>query len=191
MATQFFVNVQCKPYVKRFLEINFGNPADLSYDYTLKNLLRRCLKKPVKKLDKKLGLLSTRYTATIQVKISEDEFYRYGWELTKTDTVTFGQEIEERVKFMMRTMVAVNISLTGSIKMSIFRFQDRYCYGEDIWPYDSIKKEFYRNGCHDQIDFNEEVFNKIEHIILENLSKKGTISPLALKKYENHQPAEI
>jgi hypothetical protein len=190
MANRFYVNLQCKPYVKRFLEINFGNPADFTSDYTLKCMVRQSLKKPVTKDDKKYGSLSTRYTETLQIQISEDDFYRYGWELTKSDTVAFGREIEDRVKFMMRTLVAVNFSLNGSIKTSIFGFQKRFSFGEDIWPYDSIKKEFYRNGAHDLINFNDEIFNKIENIILENLSKKGTISQQAIKQYEINQQAE-
>jgi len=190
MADQFYLIVACKPYVKRFLEINFGNPVDLSGDIMLRTMIRQSLKKPDKKFDKILGEMSCRYCESIRVKISDDEFYRYGWELTKSDTVKFGKEIEARVKFMMRTLVAVNLSLNGSIKMSIIRFQDRFEFQEDVWPYDTIKKEFFRNGIHDQIDFNDEIFNKLENIIMVNLSKKGTVLPQALKHYEIPIPAE-
>jgi hypothetical protein len=190
MADQFYLIVACKPYVKRFLEINFGNPVDLSGDIMLRTMIRQSLKKPDKKFDKILGEMSCRYCETIRVKISDDEFYRYGWELWKSDTVKFGKEIESRVKFMMRTLVAVNLSLNGSIKMSIIHFQDRFEFQEDVWPYDTIKKEFFRNGIHDQIDFNDEIFNKLENIIMVNLSKKGTVLPQALKHYEIPIPAE-
>jgi hypothetical protein len=190
MADQFYLIVACKPYVKRFLEINFGNPVDLSGDIMLRTMIRQSLKKPDKKFDKILGEMSCRYCETIRVKISDDEFYRYGWELSKSDTVKFGKEIESRVKFMMRTLVAVNLSLNGSIKMSIIHFQDRFEFQEDVWPYDTIKKEFFRNGIHDQIDFNDEIFNKLENIIMVNLSKKGTVLPQALKHYEIPIPAE-
>lgn len=190
MADQFYLIVACKPYVKRFLEINFGNPVDLSGDIMLRTMIRQSLKKPDKKFDKILGEMSCRYCETIRVKISDDEFYRYGWELSKSDTVKFGKEIESRVKFMMRTLVAVNLSLNGSIKMSIIHFQDSFEFQEDVWPYDTIKKEFFRNGIHDQIDFNDEIFNKLENIIMVNLSKKGTVLPQALKHYEIPIPAE-
>lgn len=120
----------------------------------------------------------------IQLIISSDDFYRYGWELSITDTVKFGCEIEDRAKLLMKTMVSTNNSLNGSIKMSILHFQERFSFNEDIWPYDSIKKEFFRNGVVTVIDFNDEIYNKIDHIILVNLSKKGTITPNALRNYD-------
>lgn len=182
--TEFYVSLPCKPYVKRFLEINFGDPVDLSADQRLKKMFVSMLRKPNTRYDNNMGKMNIRYSETIDVLISEDIFYRHGWELTKTDTVNFGREIEDRAKLLMRNTVALNLAVTGSIKVGISRFQDRFGFSEDVWPAESIKKDFYRNGQHEIIDFEKEIFQKIEKLILVSLSGLGTISQKAHKHYE-------
>ena len=62
------------------------------------------------------------YTDIVEVVILEHDFYWYGWELTKTNTITFGKYHEERAKAMMRTYIGVHISLglpINQIKLQI------------------------------------------------------------------------
>jgi hypothetical protein len=120
----------------------------------------------------------------VEVVISEHDFYRYGWELTKTNTIAFGRYYEERAKAMMRTYIGVNISLGVPINKSILKFQDRFVFDEEVWHYEAIKKDIYRNGKVELIDFNDEIFKKIEKIVLRNLYDLGTLSQQAIKGYE-------
>ncbi len=123
----------------------------------------------------------------MDIIISKDDFYRYGWEISRTDQIAFGKEVEMLVKLLMRNIVGVNLALRGQINTSILHFQEKYDYTEDVWAYETIKKDFYRNGNKERIDFKDDIFEKLERIVLENLSDFGTLSHNALKYYEHHK----
>lgn len=183
----FTLQLQTKPYVNHFLTSNFGSPANLSTDKQLYSLFRRCLKKPSGRCKAKYHQLSLiRYSSQSQILITEDDFYRYGWEMTKTDTVYFGRELENRVKFLMRNIVSMYMTFMPQ-KNAILLFQENFGYTEEIWNYDSIKKDYFRNGPQQKVDFLKEITKKTEHIILGNLSDLGTISHKLVKDYERNQ----
>lgn len=184
MSDKFYVTVPVKPYVKQFLAINYGTPVDFTSDPHTNHFFLTLLRKPNTSYDKKYPEQLCTYTETVEVVISQHDFYKYGWELTRTDIVTFGKEFENRSKAMMRTFVGVYIALGLPAYKSISKFQERYDFGEMFWPFESIKKDFYRNGETEQIDFDGEIFNKIDKIILRNLSEKRTISKQAKIYYE-------
>ena len=186
MSQPITITIPVKPYIKRFIEINYGLPADLSSSGELVKMVKRCLRKPNKRWDHKLCDKTRVLYETVEIIISEDTFYRYGWEISKTDTVALGKEFERRVKVFMRNIVGVNYALGLPINTSILRFQEKFSFPEDVWSYESIKKDFYRNGSYMKIDFENEIFNKINHIIMENLSGIGTLSQKALSYYEVH-----
>lgn len=183
----FTLQLQTKPYVHHFLSSNFGNPADLSTDKQLHTLFRRCLKKPSTRFHSKYHELSmTRYSQQSQIIITEDDFYRYGWEMTKTDTVLFGRELENRVKFMMRNIISMYMTFMPQ-KNAILMFQENFGYQEEVWSFESIKKDYFRNAPEHKVSFLEEITRKSEHIILANLSDLGTISRKLLKDHERNQ----
>lgn len=181
---KFVVAIPVKPYVKRFIEVNYGLPADFSHDQDLSRLVNRCLKKPDTRYEKKYDQGICTYTETLEILISQDQFYRYGWEFSKTDVVAFGQEVESSAKTLMRSMVGVYHAIGLPINVSIEKFQTRFGFDEDVWNYQTIKKDFYRNGTKNPISFDDEIFKKIEQICLVNLYNQGTISKKGIKEYE-------
>jgi len=183
---KFFVAVPVKPYVKRFIDINYGTPADFNNHPEVHGFFQKLLRKPSTRFDNNYPSSICTYTEEIEVIISEDDFYRYGFELTKTDIVSFGKLFEERVKMLMRSMVGIYHGIGLPLNVSINKFQDRFNFDEDTWSYQTIKKDFYRNGTLEKIDFNNEIFTKIEKILLVNLYSLGTISHKAKKAYENN-----
>ena len=187
MKSDFTVQIHCKPYVKRFLEINFGDPVILSSNPHLHRFFRNCLKKPSKRYENRYQAPPSIHSECVEIKIQEDDFYRYGWCLSKTDQVKFGKEIEGLAKVLMRNMVGLQLALKGQINISIHHFQNHFEFPEDIWSYETIKKDFYRNGYVNRIDFENEISMKLEQIILVNLSDQGTLSQLALNQYEFNQ----
>jgi len=183
----FTLQLQTKPYVHQFLTSNFGDPANFSNDPRLQSLFRRCLKKPSKRCQGKYSQLSLlRYSEHSRIIISEDDFYRFGWEMTRTDTIYFGRELENRAKFLMRNIVSVYMAFMSQ-KEAILLFQENFGYSEEIWSYDSIKKDFFRNGPQQKVNFMSEITKKTNHIILGNLSDLGTISRKLLKDHERNQ----
>jgi hypothetical protein len=179
----FTIQLKTKPYVRHFLVSNFGSPANLTADPGLNALFRRCLKKPSLRSHKHYKPLNLKkYTTTAEIIISDDYFYRYGWEMSKTDTILFGRELENRAKFLMRSIVSVYMAFMRQ-KDAIMLFQENFGYTEDIWSYDSIKKDYFRNGPEKKIDFLTEITRTTENIILENLSSLGTISHNLVKNH--------
>ena len=145
-SQKFTISIQVKPYVKRFLQINYGTPVDFSEDPVCNRFFQQLLKKPNTLRDNAYPDNLANYSETVEVIISEHDFYHYGWELTKTNTIAFGKFFEDKVKMMMRTIVGITNGLGVPINKSIERFQTRFKFDEDVWRYEAIKKDFYRNG---------------------------------------------
>lgn len=147
--SRFTITIPCKPYVKKYLKNNFGEPADLKRNIELNTSLRNKLSKPSTRFDKKYPPLSKSKTLTtkIEIYISHDDFYRYGWELTKTDTIIFNRQIELMAKIQMRHAI-LQYCLFMSVKDAILKFQTDFNYSEDDWPYESIRKDIQRKLEH-------------------------------------------
>lgn len=176
------LTIPVKPYVKHYLNMAYGDPVVLTKNPRLNNFIRRALKKPSSRYDNRYSKQFSKnfYAETIEIFISEDDFYRYGWEITRTDTVAFNREVEEIVKFFMRTFVAMYENFMQQ-KKAIIKFQDRFGFTEDIWSFDAIKKDYYRNSTNNRLQLMPELLIKVEDFFLVKLSQIGTYSHLALK----------
>lgn len=179
------IMIPCKPYVRRFLIQNFGDPVNL---YSFQNqyiyLFRSFLAKPCKRRDKKLTFKST-LTDSVEFMISDTDFYHFGWEISITDMSTLNSTFEQAAKLFMRTCISIDTSISGSQAQSIRRFQDFYEYPDSIWPFDSIKKDLDRNSPANKIDFETEIYVKIQKIIVGILAKSGTITKINHLSDEN------
>lgn len=183
----FNLLLKTKPYVHQFLISNFGDPVDLSADPRLYSLFRRCLRKPCARRQSTYSQLKLlKYNVDTMIIIPEDDFYRHGWEMSKEDTIAFGREVENRAKFVMRSIVSMYTAYM-STKDAILRFQERFGYTDDTWSFDSIKQDFFRNGVSIHHDLQNEVVEKIETIFLDNLSDLGTICPQYITNYDKHK----
>lgn len=184
MPEKFVVTIPVKPYVKRFLSINYGDPADFTTDPEINRFFLNLLRRPSTYRDKQYPDQIFSYTQKAEILISQHDFYRFGWELTRTDIVAFGKRFEDKAKCLMRSFVGVYVALGIPPYISINKFQERFQFDENSWQFETIKKDFYRNGMKDPLDFNNEIFNKIEKIVLHNLYELGTISKKAKTEYE-------
>ncbi len=183
---QFFITIPVKPYVKRFLHLNYGDPVFFHTDKTDYSLLRECLSDSRKHEPITPDPISP-YKEVVTVLLSERDFYRCGWDMTKPNVIRFGLHFERKAKTLMRNLVGIYHGLGLPINTSINKFQDKFYFDEDTWAYQSIKKDFYRNGSLTGIDFEGEIFRKIEKIVMTNLYNLGTVSETFIKDYENDQ----
>jgi len=178
----FTINFPCKSYVRRYVDQNFGSPADFRKDKELNTLFRNKLKRKLFHYDTKLQF--GHYTQNIDIIISNDDFYRYGWELSKSDITEINNILECRVKAVARTYISVNKSLGFSISSIIDNFQTIFDFPEDVWAKESIIKDFQRNGSREEL--NVESFSvKINNILLNNMLKRSAISKSGKIIYEN------
>jgi hypothetical protein len=117
---KFFVQVPCKPYVKQFIEDNYGFPPDFSKDATVHRMFNRLLKEPSHHRDCDYPQPPSSYSEIVEIMISERDFYHYGFELSKTDIINFGKFFEGRCKFIMRTHIGILRSLGLPYYIDIF-----------------------------------------------------------------------
>lgn len=176
----YSVIIYTKSYSKHFLELNYGNPVNLSKCKELYEIFKSYLKKHSNSKSSKV-LSNNIYSHKVEIFISEDDFYRFGWEISSNDMFQFNKIIQNRAKFMMRNLISFYNSFM-SLSDSIRYFQDNFGFNEDVWPFESIKKDLMRNNNLIKIDFKKEITEKIEKIILNNLYEYGTISDLIYKK---------
>jgi hypothetical protein len=178
----YYVDVKVKPYVKQYLINNCGNPVNLSHLPKFDLLFKRLIRKPLLRFE---SLPCSSDNCYVRVIITSDTFYRYGWEITRTNALMFNAEIEREMKFLMRTFITTRASLGYSIAQSIRDFQTKFNMPETIWSFDAIKKDIDRHTESkrnpDIESFLNEINKKMYKIFLENLSTIGTIS----KKYKN------
>lgn len=193
--SKFLVVFPCKPYVKRFLEINYGDAnhamtncsIDISKDKALYSEFQQRLKKKSLRFESRYNTYSfDRYASEAHIKISQDDFYRYGWELTKSDIVYLNTILEGRCKNLMYTYVGVRVAIGMSLTSSIDSFQEKFMFTEDVWQKDSIYKDCQRNLHINKNDIAENISSLIDKITLETLSKNRTISRKTKLTYENN-----
>lgn len=171
MNKDFTIGLFLKPYVHQYLVNKFGNPVNLydSQGGDLKNFLIGLLKKPSAKYEKRIKL---RYlTHETRIVISKSDFYRYGWEITKTDMIKFNNWVESQIKFYARCYISFDKSLGIPISRSIRNFQDEFEISEDLWSYDSIKKDFDRHGAYIEFDKISVFKDQLRNLFLEQLSE--------------------
>lgn len=170
MSKNFIVTVPVKPYVKRYIELNYGNPADFSSDASLQKLVHKCLSNPSTRYENKYENKLCTYTERIGIAISEDYFYRYGWQFTYTEIVNFGKTFEFVIKTKMILIVGTYTGMGLSFRHAIERYQERSGLSEQDWPYESIKKDYYRNKPREKINFFPQIISQIDKLILVKLS---------------------
>ncbi|MGE4568027.1 MAG: hypothetical protein AB7C90_02455 [Bacteroidales bacterium] len=178
------VTIPCKPYVRHFLTINYGDPVSFAKAQDLYSELRSRLSKQTKHCESR-ALSERLYNQKVEIIISEDDFYRYGWELTRTDIRRFNRMIEYRIKMFMRISIS-NYELLHSQKEAIKLFQQKFGFSEDIWPYESIKKDYFRNNNMPSIKIKDIINAEIEKKLLVHLSDLGIIDLTNIQTYENN-----
>jgi hypothetical protein len=181
---KFNITVPVKPYVKRFLENNYGDPVDFRNHPRENEMFKRMLKKPNHGKDHMYKSELCLHVHFVEISISERDFYRHGWELSKTDIISIGKHFEKNAKWLMRSVVSTYISFGIPINIAINKFQTRFQLEEEYWPFDSIKKDFFRFKVNNRIDFNQFAYQHLERLILLNMSNAGAITTHILKNHE-------
>lgn len=175
MPEKFIMTIPCKPYTKRFLELNYGIPVDFTQDKTVYPIFKQKLERNSTRRNNSYNEgIFRKYTTTVNLKITEDDFYNHGWELSPTETVMFNQEIEGRSKLFMYLMVSARIGFGMNLTDAVRSFQERFGFTEEIWPADSIIKDCRRNLTIHRNEVIENISALMDKLIIDKLSEKGT-----------------
>jgi len=182
MEEHFTIDIPCKSYIRSYLETNCGIPADLAKLPDLLTELRRCLKGKPGEMNRKI---IANYPDNVKIIIPTRVFYRDGWELNKQNILEFNKYVEIRLKFLMRNFIALSIFMGLSQTEAIREFQESFGFDDQVWAFDSIKKDFYRNKEAMEVKTLKEMRTKMKKIFLTNLSQNGTVSADGIKRYCN------
>ena len=184
----FRVILPCKGYVTAYLLANFRHPdpdwpelVNLSADKPLHDYFLTLLKKSEQRNDNRLK--GTRYHYRVSIEISYDQFQRYGWLLTMTDTQKLNTLLEHRVKQMLYNFVGVLVMTGMPMTECVRRFRRRTGITEWMWSTDSILKDLRRNLYYDSTPM-EEFLLKIEKKVWCTLSQSGTLTKQGKEEYE-------
>ena len=176
--SEFVVTIPVKPYVKRFIELSYGLPADFSKSKEIQEMIHRYLKKPCTRYDRKYNTFQlSKYSENIEIVISKYYYNHYGCEFSITDSIEFGRYFEFKAKDEMNKLIEVSLSLGKSLKTSIVDIRERLGFDESQWKYESIKKDFNKHrSIYGAINLKEEIYKSVMNLLFEKewIKKKKT-----------------
>lgn len=171
---RYFVWLPCKRYVKAWLVRKFSagdrkwpDGVNISAEKTLMSLIKDKLRRPSMRYENRMKDYS--YPERVPIEISEDTFYRYGWELSPTDINDINSRLEHIIKDELLRYLEISVAFTGNIKRSIRAFYEFSGFKEAEWPEESIRRYFYRHRMAPVIQTNI-VEQKINEIFMVTLS---------------------
>jgi len=138
------VEIPVKPYIKKYLEKDYGNPVNFSGVRGINDFFNLLLEKQSARRDKQttLGL----YTETITVVVTRDAFYRYGWDLSHTSIISFNSLFEFIIKIRSRDTVRIRANEANKkVANAIRQLQLDFNFSEDDYSFDAIKKDLQRH----------------------------------------------
>lgn len=138
------LTVPVKPYIKKYLEKNYGNPVNFSGVRGLNDFFCLLLEKQTQRYDKRTTL--SLYDDEVTIVVTRDVFYRYGWTMTSTSVVSFNSLFEFIIKTRTRDIIGVRKNDAKlRIAPSIRQLQLDFDFTEDNFSFDAIKKDIQRH----------------------------------------------
>ncbi len=174
MAITFSVELPCKPNVKVFIEQNYGSPVRFNKDKTLMALIRTLLEKNDSRLNWR-PINRSIFSETVIFYISDYDFRQYGGYLSHQAIMDLNRLFDSRVKALMRSWCSTQYAFGKSKFESIRAFQDKFGFSEDVWSFETIKKDCQRNNVfvNETKKLIESEFHKI---IIAQMSRFGDIN---------------
>ena len=164
---EFYIDIKVKPYVKQYLINCWGDPVAIHKSDRYFNLLKIYLKRPRKNYK---PVIHSPGTCLVRVRISEDIFYRNGFVMTLNQMSWFSKYIEQDLKFHMRMFVDTRALIGCTVADSIRQFQDSYNLTEEVWSFESIKKDIDRHTNIKRENIVNDFFKKFGDQLVENLN---------------------
>lgn len=180
----------CKGYVKRWLLANFNRPdenwpeiVNLGTDKVLQKSFYNHLKRNYAPRGE-VKDVSKRYTEMVAIEYTKTAFDRYGWQLTDRELVEFNNELEVRVRTLLRSYALAMRALGCKTCYIISGFREMTGISEFDWSDDSIRKDILRHVS-SRIDANfSELLLKVGKNVCAHLANLGQLTQRGAKLYE-------
>lgn len=184
MPYNFTVTLPCKPYVKCFIEQNYGKPVRFYRDKEVMVIVRLLLSRK----DSKLNFRSINkdvYSDEVTFQINENDYNHYGCILSNQGVMDLHKYFESKVKHLMRSWCASQFAFGLSAVDCVKSFQNKFGYPEHIWKFESIYKDCQRKGVFIK-DTEKLLSEQIHKIILSQMSRNRTITQQGKLLYEEN-----
>lgn len=184
MPYNFSITFPCKPYTRVFIEQNYGKPVRFYKDKGVMTLVRLGLSRKDRH-NNHLTPSTKVFSDEVTFYLTEDDYNRYGGELTYNSILFLNQLFEDRTKKMMLAFCSAQYTYGMKPFDTISLFQEKFGFTEQIWKFESIYKHCQRNTAFKKT-YRQEMQEKISKIVLEKLSAERTITNQAKITYEEN-----
>lgn len=184
MPLNFSITFPCKPYTRVFIEQNYGKPVRFYKDKGIMTLIRLGLSRKDPH-NNHLSPSTDVYPDQVTFYVTEDDYNRYGGNLTYNTIQFLNQLFEDKAKKMMLSFCSAQFSYGMKPFDSILLFQEKFGFPEEIWKFDSIYKHCQRKHAFRKT-YRSEMKDKIFQIVLEKLSAERTITKQGKITYEEN-----
>lgn len=136
------VDVPTKPYIKAWMHAELGEKPVMSQSHHIGSKFVDLLER--KSNYQKTIYSADHYPATVRVYINKHCFNKKGCHIHETNILAFNNYMESYLKSQVRFMLDVYFEMTKSVEASIEIMRDRIGIPEEHFPYDTVKKDYYR-----------------------------------------------
>lgn len=139
------VEIPAKKYVKRFLEVRYGQPAVITKADAIGKFFYTLMSRPRQSDDKRFN--TKTYPEYITIQLTQRVFLQRGYVLTPTNVIEFNNFVEDYIDLSLEYFV-YGAFLMGRVKkaQAYREFLKRMKMTEDDFPFETIKKKTYRSG---------------------------------------------
>ena len=137
------IELPTKRYIKRFLEHNYGSPAQLNRRDKYGNLIFILLEKPSTMDDRDFP----NYKTSVPIVLTSYYFVIKSKDLTKTGIMYFNNMIEIDIRNLIRSyMNGMGAGKAMSTRAKMEAALDHYGFSDMDFPLETLKKDIYRHG---------------------------------------------
>jgi len=182
----------CKPYVKRWLLANFNRPdekwseiVNLRPDKVLQKSFYNHLKRNYTPRGEDKDV-SSRYTESVAIEFTKNAFDRYGWQLSDRELIEFNNELEARVRLLLRSYAMAMRPLGVSVANIIKGFRNMTRITEDDWSYDSMRKDLLRHVSVEKDVNYKKLLLKVAENVCAQMADLGQLTKQGLFAYNSN-----
>ena len=162
------VDIPTKHYLKAYVQSKLGQKPIMTSTHHIGSKLIDLLARHEN--PRRTEYTNSAYPVKMRVYITRDAYNTRGGFLNETNIIGFNNYIQSYFKEYMRDMLDIYLELTQSLEASIELMRDRVGIPEDQFPYELVKKDYYRHRKKKGIllpngGYKKLVTTRIQHII--------------------------
>lgn len=136
------VDIPTKHYLKAYIQSKLGQKPVMTSTHHIGSKLIDLLNRHENY--RRTRYVESAYPVKMRVYITRDAYKNKGGFLNETNIICFNNYIQSYFKEYMRDMLDIYLELTQSLEASIELMREMVGIEEDMFPYELVKKDYYR-----------------------------------------------